>query len=127
MGGGAHPRPYRLTTWMEMRTIAVPLCQHWLEKGTRCLCPAMKGTRYCFSHRHEQARDAKKNAERARQTWFESAPLDDVPSVQRAIGQVMTRLLSGSISPKQAGQMLFKFQTVSVNLRNEELGPRKEK
>jgi hypothetical protein len=39
----------------------------------------------------------------------------------------MTRLLSGSISPKQAGQMLFKLQTVSVNLRNAELDPGKEK
>jgi hypothetical protein len=87
----------------------------------------MKGTRYCFSHRHEQARDAKKNAEHARQRWFESAPLDDAPSVQRAIAQVMTRLLAGSISPKQAGQMLFKLQTVSVNLRNAELDPGKEK
>ena len=121
-GEGAYPPTRR-----EMGTTTVPLCQHWLEKGARCRCPAMRGTRYCFSHRHEQARDAKKNAERARQTWFESAPLDDVPSVQRAIGQVMTRLLSGSISPKQAGQMLYKLQTVSVNLRNEELGPRKEK
>ena len=110
-----------------MGTATVPLCQHWLEKGARCRCPAMRGTRYCFSHRHAQARDAKKKAERARQRWFESTPLDDAPSVQRAIGQVMTRLRSGSISPKQAGQMLFKLQTASVNLRNAQLDPGKEK
>jgi hypothetical protein len=110
-----------------MGTATVPLCQHWLEKGTRCRCPAMRGTRYCYSHRLKQPRDARKNAERARQRWFESAPLDDVPSVQRAIGQVMSRLLAGRISHKQAGQILYKLQTVSVNLRNAEPDPGKEK
>jgi hypothetical protein len=110
-----------------MATATVPLCQHWLEKGTRCRCPAMRGTRFCYSHRLEQARDARKNAERARQTWFESAPLDDVPSVQRAIREVMTRLLSGNMDRKQAGQMNYKLQTVSVNLRNAQLGSGKAK
>ena len=109
-----------------MGTTTVPLCQHWLEKGTRCCCPAIRGTRYCFSHRQEQERDARKNAERARQRWFESTQLDDAPSVQRAIGQVMTRLLAGNMDLKQAGQMLFKLQTVTVNLRNAELDPGKE-
>lgn len=109
-----------------MATATVPLCQHWLEKGTRCRCPAMRGTRYCYSHRLEQPRSARKNAERARQTWFESVPLDDVPTVQRAIAQVMTRLMSGNMNLKQAGQMLYKLQTVSVNLRNARLAPGKE-
>jgi hypothetical protein len=87
----------------------------------------MRGTRYCYSHRLEQPRDARKNAERARQTWFESVPLNDVPSVQRAIRQVMTRLLAGNMDLKQAGQILYKLQTASVNLRNAQLGPGKAK
>ena len=107
-----------------MGTAIIPLCQHWLEKSTRCGCPAMRGTRYCYSHRFEQPQDARKNAERARQRWFESAPLDDVPSVQRALREVITRLLAGSISPKQAGQMLHKLQTVSMNLRTAALARR---
>ena len=78
----------------------------------------MRGTRYCYSHQREQARGARTKAERTRQRWFESAPLEDVASVQRALAQVMTRLLSGDIDPKQAGQILFKLQTASVNLRN---------
>jgi putative acetyltransferase len=106
-----------------MATATVPLCQHWLEKGARCGSPAIRGTRYCYSHRFEQARDARKNAERARQRWFESAQMDDVPSVQRAIREVMTRLLTGNIDRKQAGQMLYKLQTVSVKLRRAEFWP----
>jgi len=85
----------------------------------------MRGTRYCYSHHLEQARGARKNAERARQRWFESAPLEDAASVQRALMQVMTRLLSGNIGHKQAGQILYRLQTASVNLRSAGLGPGK--
>ena len=83
----------------------------------------MRGTRYCYSHQQKRARGARKKAEHARQRWFESAPLDDVASVQRALAQVMTRLLSGKIDYKQAGQILYKLQTASVNLRTAGLGP----
>src|SRR5258708_29049295 len=75
----------------KMGIAIVPLCQHWMDDSTRCGCPAMKGTRYCYSHYREQARGTRKNGERARQRWFESAPLEDVASVQRALAQVITR------------------------------------
>jgi hypothetical protein len=100
-----------------MATATVPLCQHFMDNSTRCASPAMKGTRYCYSHHREQSRRARKNAERARQRWFESAPLDDVASVQRALRQVMERLLSGQVDHKKAGKILYKLQTASVNLR----------
>ncbi len=106
-----------------METAIIPLCQHWMDNTTRCGSPAMRGTRYCYSHRLQQARDARKNAERTRQRWFESAPLNNVPSVQRALAQVMTQLLSGNISHKRAGQILYKLQTASVNLRTAGLRP----
>src|SRR3979490_2396391 len=108
-----------------MATATIPLCQHWMDNATRCGSPAMRGTRYCYSHRREQARGARKNAERARQRWFESAPLEDAGSGPRALMQVMTRLLSGNIGHKQAGQILYKLQTASVNLRTAALGPEK--
>ena len=108
-----------------MGTATVPLCQHWMDNATRCGSPAMRGTRYCYSHHREQVRGARKNAERARQRWFESAPLEDAASVQRALVQVMTRLLSRNIAHKQAGQILYKLQTASVNLRSARLGPGK--
>ncbi len=110
-----------------MGTATVPLCQHWMDNATRCRSPAMRGTRYCYSHHLAQARGARKNAERARQRWFESAPLEDAASVQRALMQVMTRLLSGRIDHKQAGQILYKLQTASMNLRSAGLGPPSDK
>jgi hypothetical protein len=95
----------------------VPLCQHRMDNGTRCACPAMRGQRYCYSHRRERDQGARKSAARRRQRWFESAPLDDVPSVQRALAQVITRLVSGEIDHKRAGQILYKLQMASMNLR----------
>jgi hypothetical protein len=106
-----------------MGTAAVPLCQHWMDDSTRCGSPAMRGTRYCYSHHLAQARSARKNAEHARQRWFESVPLEDAASVQRAMAQVMTELLSGNIGHKRAGQILYKLQTASVNLRTAGSGP----
>jgi hypothetical protein len=52
-------------------------------------------------------------------------PLEDAASVQRALLQVMTRLLSGNIGHKQAGQILYRLQTASVNLRSAGLSPGK--
>ena len=106
-----------------MGSATVALCQHWIDNDTRCSSPAMKGTRYCYTHHRAQARVARKIAERTRQRWFESAPLEDAASVHRALVQVMTRILSGNIDPKQAGQILYKLQTASVNLRTAGLGP----
>jgi hypothetical protein len=95
----------------------VPLCQHRMDNSTRCRCPAMRGKRYCCTHQRVQARRAKKSSERRRQRWFESVRLEDVPSVQRALAEVMTRLVSGEIDHKRAGQILYKLQAASVNLR----------
>jgi hypothetical protein len=108
-----------------MATAIVPLCQHLMDNGRRCGSPAMRGTRYCYSHHRSQAHSARKNAERARQRWFESVPLEDAISVQRALTKVINRLLAGNIGHKQAGQILYRLQTASVNLRNAGLGPGK--
>jgi len=93
-----------------------------MDNTTRCGSPAMRGTQYCYSHRLLRARSARKNAERTRQRWFESVPLHDAAAVQRALRQVITRLLSGTIGHKQAGQILYRLQTASANLSAAERG-----
>jgi hypothetical protein len=121
MGGGGAPCPVieRIAAFKRnMATAIVPLCQHWMDNATRCASPAMRGTRYCYSHHLQQARGARRNAERTRQRWFESAPLQDTASVQRALAEVMTRLISGNIGHKRAGQILYKLQTASMTLRS---------
>jgi hypothetical protein len=90
-----------------------------MDNATRCGCPAMTGKRYCYSHQRERQRRAKRKAEQTRQRWFESAPLHDAKAVQRALMQIMQRLVSGQVEHKAAGQILYKLQTASVNLRSD--------
>ena len=47
-----------------MGTATVPLCQHWMDNATRCGSPAMRGTRYCYSHHLE--RGAREKTQSAR-------------------------------------------------------------
>jgi hypothetical protein len=105
----------------------VPLCQHWMDNATRCGSPAMRGTRLCYSHHRAQVRGVRKTAERARQRWFESVALEDAASVQRALRQVMTRLLSDDIGHQKAGQILYTLQTATIHLRAAKPDPRKNK
>ena len=100
-----------------MGTAAVRLCQHLMNGETRCRCPALRRKRYCYTHQRAQSRAAKMIAERVRQRWFESVPLEDARSVQRALSQVMNRLLLDEIDHKQAGQILYKLQTATVDFR----------
>lgn len=101
-----------------MGTAIIPLCQHRMDNVTSCGSPAMRGQRYCYYHQRKHKRGARKEEERARQTWFESVPLNNATSVQRALREVMKRILCGQIDYKKAGQILYKLQTASVNLRS---------
>jgi hypothetical protein len=74
-----------------------------MDNTTRCGSPAIRRTRYCYSHKREHGQKAKKIAERARQRWFESAPLGDYKSVKRALTRVLNRLLAGEIDHQHAG------------------------
>lgn len=73
--------------------------------------------RYCYLHQRAYKRVAKKRAERARQRWFESVDMSDPRAVQRALAEVMRRLISEQVNPQKAGQMLFELQTASLRLR----------
>jgi hypothetical protein len=108
-----------------MEKATVLLCQHWKDNATRCGSPAMRGTRHCYYHQLAPARGARKNAEHTRQRWFDSVSLDDAASVQRALAEVLTRLLSGNIDHGRAGQILYRLQTASANLRSKSLSEHK--
>jgi hypothetical protein len=105
-----------------MKTATVPLCQHRIGDA-RCGSPAKRGKRYCYFHQREHQRGTKRKAEQARQRWFESVALDDANAVQKALTQVMQRLASGQIEHKNAGQILYKLQIASMNLRKVSLDP----
>jgi hypothetical protein len=88
-----------------------------MASATRCRCPAMRRKRYCYTHQRAHARSVKTSAERARQRWFESVSLQNARSVQRALSDVVNRLLRDEMDSKQAGRLLYKLQTASIDLR----------
>jgi hypothetical protein len=96
-----------------------PKCQHRQEDGTGCQRPARRRLRLCDFHHREHKRNAKRIAERTRQRWFESVALDDAKSIQKALAQLMHRLLHGEIDNQRAGELLHKLQMASHRLSNE--------
>ena len=84
------------------------------EDGTGCQRPARRRLRLCDFHHRERKRNAKRIAERVRQRWFDSVALDDPKSIQKALAEVMQRLLRGEIDNNRAGQLLHKLQMATV-------------
>lgn len=97
-------------------------CQHKEEDGTRCQRPARRRLRLCDFHHREHKRNARILAERARQRWFESVALDDPKSVQKALAQLIHRLLHGEIDHDRAGQLLHELQMETLRLRADHPG-----
>jgi hypothetical protein len=92
----------------------IPKCQHQHKDGIRCQRPARRRLRLCDFHHREHKRNAKRIAERARQRWFDSVALDDPKSIQKALVQVIQRLLLGEIDNNRAGQLLHTLQMASL-------------
>jgi hypothetical protein len=101
-----------------MAIVDAPKCQHRQQDGTRCQRLARRRLRLCDHHHREHKRNAKRIAERARQRWFESVALDDPKSIQKALAQVMQRLLDGEIDHDRAGQLLHKLQKASLKKKD---------
>jgi hypothetical protein len=92
-----------------------PQCQYKNDNGTQCGRPARRKLRLCDFHQREHKRNARKLAERSRQRWFESVTLDDPKSMQRALTQILQRMLRGEIDNERAGQLLHKLQMTISN------------
>jgi hypothetical protein len=94
-----------------------PKCQHTQKDGSRCQRPARSRLRLCDFHHREHKRNAKRTAERARQSWFERVALDDPRSIQRALWRVIQHILHGEIGHHRAGQLLYKLQMATLDLQ----------
>ena len=88
----------------------VLICQHVKKDGIRCGSPAMREKRYCFFHQRDREHEARRRAEHLRQRWFESVDLNDAKAVQRALGEVVLRILEGRIEGKKAAEILNRLR-----------------
>jgi hypothetical protein len=76
--------------------------------------PSPPPLRLCDFHHREHKRNAKRVAERVRQRWFESVSLDDPKSIQKALAQIVQRLLHDEIDHQRAGPLLHKLQMATL-------------
>ena len=103
----------------------VPRCQHLKVNGTQCGSPALKRNRFCFFHKRFQEEQIKLNCDRTRRgrATFLLPVLEDANSIQIALMEVMSQLVSRQIDHKTASLLLYALQTASGNLSRTRFNP----
>lgn len=84
-----------------------PRCQHIHDNNGRCGSPALRGQAFCYWHSTARATNKKKT--------FEMPILDNPNSVQLAVSQVISLLMSGQITPYHASVAFYGLQISSRN------------
>ena len=101
------------------RRLAIETCHQVKENGTLCRSAAVSGRHYCYFHLRHRARRLVMARARARgQRWrLQLPPLEDLPSVQVGLMQVLDAVANDSIDSRRAGLMLYGLQQAATNLR----------
>jgi hypothetical protein len=93
-------------------------CQHIKVNGTQCGSPAVRRNSFCYFHgRWREQRILLGNTRPKAIPSLDLPVLEDANSIQVAIMQVMSLLLTGQVEHKTAGLLLYGLQTASGNLR----------
>jgi hypothetical protein len=82
-------------------------CDYVHATGRRCNGPAMRGTSFCYHHRRRQLKPAAAYI----------PPLTDPRGVQIALGEVLRALMTGRLTDKEAGKILYGIQMAVVEER----------
>ena len=101
------------------RRLAIETCHEVKENGRLCRSAAVSGRHYCYFHLRHRARRLVMARARARgQHWrLQLPPLEDLPSVQVALMQVLDAVTDDSIDPRRAGLLLYGLQQAATILR----------
>jgi hypothetical protein len=84
---------------------ASPRCAHVRRSGVRCGSPARRGQPFCYYHtRFYEFPD------------LEFPALEDAPTIQMAIQQVLEELRRDRLDARKAGVMLYGLQTAGAML-----------
>lgn len=99
------------------RSEEVQLCNHVKANGKCCASPALKDEPYCYFHRASRERTKRLRRAARLQLPFQLPVLEDMQTIQLAIGDVLNALLAGLIDHKTAGLLLYGLQTAAGNAR----------
>jgi len=100
-------------------------CQHIKVNGVQCGSPALRRNRFCFFHKRYHDQRIRLAADRARRSpgTFTLPVLEDANSIQIALMEVMSLLLSRQIEHKTASLLLYALQTASTNIHRTQFNP----
>ncbi len=92
-----------------------PRCQHLKDDGTRCGCFALRGKSHCYFHDRQRLtpsyRPRPKIQFTRRSDFFNVQTPDDV---MLALNHVMNGIITGQLSDREAGAIIFALQFASA-------------
>jgi hypothetical protein len=92
---------------------SVPTCNHLKPNGQFCQSPALNDDHYCYFHRSSRERIKRQLRHVRQQRPLTIPPLEDLETIQLAVGDVLNALLSDRIDSKKAGLLLYGLQTAA--------------
>jgi len=88
-------------------------CSHIKADGALCRAIPMKNKTRCYFHQQTQTRQRQLRNNR----MLPMPVIEDVPSIQLALMDIVNRLAQGTIEARNAGLILYALQIASSNLR----------
>jgi hypothetical protein len=93
-----------------------PTCNHVKPNGQLCDSPSLKHDDYCYFHRSLRERTKRNLRDARQQKSLQIPPLEDIETIQIAIGDVVNALLADRIDAKKAGLALYGLQTAACHV-----------
>jgi len=89
------------------------ICRHIRTNGLRCQSPALKGSAYCYYHVRVH-----RTGKTSSGLWddVKLPVLEDASTVQLALSEVVSAMLSSRLDARRAGLLLYALQIASQNL-----------
>lgn len=95
-----------------------PTCNHVKPNGQFCDSPSLKHDDYCYFHRSLRERTKRHLRHARQQKPLQIPPLEDIETIQIAIGDVVNALLADRIDAKKAGLALYGLQTAACHVES---------
>lgn len=91
------------------------LCHHLNTTGSCCGSPALRGEQFCYFH-HPTRRPPRPAGRKPRPHVFHWKPIEDRPSIQRALAKVVSRAISGRLDYDRARFLVHILQIINQHI-----------
>ena len=100
--------------------MSYPTCDHLMEDGLFCSCPALRNQRFCYFHLNIRARRVQmaQSRRKGESCRLHLPVLDNMHAVQAALQQVGDALADDRIDYRRANGLLYMLQQAAANLNH---------